>query len=559
MTRDLKASGLLSIVIMGSRLLGLVREVAFASLFGAGAIGDAFQIAFRVPNLLRDLLAEGALSSALVPTLTEALEKDGVDEAYRLGNMVLGVLMVVTGALSLLGIVFAESIVHWIAAGFAGDLAKLALATRLTQLMMPILMLVSLGAVWMGMLNARRHFTIPALAPALFNVVSIATAAVVWWLGRGPEASIVVWAGGTLLAGVAQAGVQAVALARLGYRPYPRLRGAWHHPGIRRIAMLMAPAVLGVAAVQINVIVNSRFAANLGDGPLSQLAYAFRLFYLPLGMFGVALSTVTMTSVSEAAAKANPADMARRCADSLAAGWMLTSASAVGLWILAEPVVTLIYRYGATSSGDAALIAACLRAYVLGLVPYSLVKILAPSYYGIDRPRIPLVASVAGVAVNITFNTLTYRTLGAPGIAMGTALGAVTNVSVLRALYGSVVAPLPSTHLGSRVAGLVVANVVLAAVAYGGWHLVGLGLSTLGLPGFGRRLVLAGGMAIIITGAFAAYVMVLRAWRYPGAALLASMPMRLASKLRRKRSNESDPAYKVHRESSPEDDGSAGD
>lgn len=535
MRRDLRATGLLSVAILGSRILGLAREVVFAALFGARAVADAYQVAFRIPNLLRDLLAEGALSSAFVPTFRDTLTREGSEAAWRLANLVVGGLLVLTGALTMLGMVFSTEIVTLIAGGFGGDAAKVELTSRLTRLMMPILALVSLGAVWMGMLNAQRQFVAPAIGPAVFNLVSIATAAVVGWMDASVERGVAIWAGGTLLAGVVQSGMQLVPLWRTGYRPWPAFAGIIGHPGVRRVAMLLAPAVVGVAAVQINVFVNTGFAGSLGDGAVAQLSYAFRLFFLPLGVFGVALGTVAMTSVSEAAAESDRDELARRCAQAVNAGWMLTSASAVGLFVLAEPIVTLVYRYGATSAGDAMGIATCLRAYVLGLVPYSLVKIVAPSYYSVDRPKVPLVASVGAVVVNIGFNAATYRTLGAPGLALGTAVGALTNYAVLRGLYGRVVAPFPREAAWRRRGGLLLANAVLAGVlvaAWWGW--LTLEIAFEGMPWL-ARLALAVAVTLTIALGAVSYFYTLRAVRYPDAEQLAALPRRLLAKLRRRK------------------------
>src|SRR5690606_39165095 len=247
-------------------ILGLAREVVFAALFGARAVADAYQVAFRIPNLLRDLLAEGALSSAFVPTFRDTLTREGSEAAWRLANLVVGALLVLTGALTMLGMVFSTEIVTLIAGGFGGDAAKVELTSRLTRLMMPILALVSLGAVWMGMLNAQHQFVAPAIGPAVFNLVSIATAAVVGWMDASVERGVAIWAGGTLLAGVVQSGMQLVPLWRTGYRPWPAFAGIIGHPGVRRVAMLLAPAVVGVAAVQINVFVNTGFAGSLEIG-----------------------------------------------------------------------------------------------------------------------------------------------------------------------------------------------------------------------------------------------------------------------------------------------------
>ena len=515
MAEDLKASGRVSASILVSRVLGVGREVVFAGLFGAGAVADAFVVAFRIPNLFRDLLAEGALSAAFVPTFTAALKGEGKDAAAHLAALALGGILLLTGLLTALGIVFAEPVVDLISQGFGGDREKVASAARLTRLMMPFLALASIGAVWMGMLNAQRRFLVPALGPALFNVVSMIGGGVAWLLGADADTSIFVWALGTLAGGSVQAGIQLVALWRIGFRFRIAFSGLWKHPGVRRIAALMAPAVLGVAAIQVNVFVNTGFAGSLGDGPVTQLNYAFRLFFLPLGMFGVALATVTMTSVSEAAAEGDRDALASKAADGVSAGWMLTTASACGLFALALPTVQLLYQHGNTTPQDAQAIADCLRMYVLGLVPYSLVKILAPSFYTIDRPKIPLLASATGVAVNIIFNAFTYRQLGAPGIALGTALGAATNVLILRSVFGRVVAPLPAAGRAKRFGALLLANAVLFGMAWSG--ALGIDRVVATLSGMAFKGALAGLLLVVIAGAGFTYLFILKALGYPGA------------------------------------------
>jgi len=537
MNRDLRATGLLSAAIMGSRILGLAREVVFAALFGARAVADAYLVAFRIPNLLRDLLAEGALSTAFVPTFAEALKRGGRPEAERLSHLVLTAIAIITGTLVVFGLIWTAPIVDLMAEGFGGDTQKFALTVRLTRIMMPILALVSLGAVWMGILNAQRRFVATALAPALFNVVSILTAVAVLWRGGTAEQGIEVWAIGTLLAGVAQSGIQWAALLRDGYRARLRFRGLFSHPGVRRIAGMMAPATLGVAALQIGVFVNTRFAATLGDGAVAQLSYAFRLFALPLGMFGVALATVATTSVSEAAAADARDELARRCDESVQSSWMLTLPSAVGLCLLAEPIVTVVYHYGATSSADVSAIASCLQAYALGLAPYSMVKILAPAYYSVDRPRIPLVASVFGVAVGIGFNAWTHRMLGPSGIALGTGLGVVVNFMILRLAFARAIASWPAIDHGRRILALVAANAALGLVCWvGAWIQERTRETTSIDSALASSILLAVWLGVVITVAFVVYVAVLRWAKYPPAVELASVPRRLWARVRRRRS-----------------------
>lgn len=521
-SRDLTASGRVSAAIFGSRLLGLAREVVFAALFGAGAVADAFITAFRIPNLFRDLLAEGALTAAFVPTFTATLKQEGEEAAARLGDLMFGAMVVLTGTMVGAGLFFAEPIVALISG--IEDPDKLALTVELTRVMMPLLCTVSLAAVWMGMLNARRRFVVPALAPAMFNLVSLSAGALVWAIGGDAELGVLVWAGGTLVAGLTQAGMQLVALWRMKQRPFPRLRGLIGNPGIARVLRLMGPAVVGVAAVQLNVIINTHFSGQLGDGPVSQLSYAFRLFFLPLGVFGVALATVTTTSVSEAAAEGEASQIAARAGDSAAASWMLAGASAVGLWVLAEPVCSLVYEMGETGADEVAAIALCLQSYVIGLAPYSLVKVLAPSFYAVDKPRVPLVASVMGVAVNVGFNALTFRELGAPGIALGTALGATINVLILRVAFHRFFGPMYASGAARRVGGLLVGLAVLGGVSWGGTLLVEFARALNPWSGVAGKLVLGAALFSVIGVVFVVYTAILRAFGYPGADLLWRMP-----------------------------------
>ncbi|PRP97868.1 putative peptidoglycan biosynthesis protein MurJ [Enhygromyxa salina] len=540
MAETLRSSGKLSIAVAASRVLGLVREVLFAHLFGVGAIADAYQVAFRIPNLLRDLFAEGALSSAFVPTfLAEIVSKgegrgegEGERAAYHLGNLIFAGVLLTTGTLSVLGVVFAEELVGLIANDFAGGelspaaaAEKLRLATLLTRLMMPLLTVISVSAVWMGMLNAQKHFTAPAWAPASFNVASILTGATLLILDPADATGIVIWSAGTLGAGLVQACVQLPALWRLGYRPIPRLRGLASHPGVRRVLWLMAPAVVGLAAVQINIFVNTRFAASLGDGPIAQLSYAFRIFYLPIGVFSVALATVTTTRVSEDAANNDLRALAASAGEGVSAVWMLMSASTVGLIVLAEPIVRVLYF--SFSDAEAKATATVLAAYVIGLLPYGLVKILAPAFYSVDRPRIPLLASFAAVAVNIVFNAATYRVLGAPGLALGTALGALANILVLRTSFARVIGSLPGVGL-AQLGALALANAALGAAVFGAWFGVELGIARVGFA-WPLRVV---GLGLVVPAGFFAYVGILRALGYPGASLLWGLPGKILGRLR---------------------------
>jgi putative peptidoglycan lipid II flippase len=374
------------------------------------------------------------------------------------------------------------------------------------------------------MLNAQQHYEAPAWAPAMFNVANIIVGAGLIMFDPADALGIVIWSAGTLGAGCVQAIVQLPALWRLGYRPIPRVRGLLGHPGIRRILRLMAPAVIGVAALQLNIFVNTRFAASLGDGPIAQLSYAFRIFYLPVGVFSVALATVTTTRVSEDAAQRDLGKLAASTGEGVGAVWMLMTASTVGLVVLADPVVRVLYF--SFTEAEVAATTMVLQAYVLGLLPYGLVKILAPAFYVLDRPRIPLLASVTAIVINIGFNYATYQTLGAPGLALGTTLAALVNIGVLRLSFRNVVGRLPGVNV-RQLGALLLGNAVLGGVVVAAWMGVEVLIEQVGF-GWTLRVV---GLAAVIPIGFFAYVGVLRVFGYPGAALLWGLPGKLRRRL----------------------------
>ena len=487
----LAAAGIISVAVMASRVLGVLRESLRAALLGAGFHGDAFVIAYRIPNLLRDLFAEGALSAAFVPTFTDFLMNRSREEAHRLAGLVMAAVFLITGSLALLGIYFAPQLVSLIAPGFAAIPGKAEFAAQLTAIMMPFLPLVALSAVLMGMLNAQRRFFVPALAPALFNVVSIIVAIILWFVTEDPAAAAVGWSFGVLAGGAAQLLAQVPSLWRLRFRFVPALRGMLSNPGVRRIARLMAPAVIGLGAVQISIFVNSIFASRLGNGPLSWLDYAFRLYYLPIGLFGVALGTVTQTNVAEDAARGDREALRAGLAHSLRLVMFLTVPATIGLVALARPIVSLLFEWGRFTASDAEATSYVLSAYVFGLVAVSSVKVLVPLFYALDRPGVPLIASVCAVCVNVGFNWWSHRAIGAPGIALGMALGSLTNMGMLLVMAGRQLGGWRGQGLLLCLAKTLLASVLIGLLARWGAIVIGwLWLEGTG-PLLVRRLTLA--------------------------------------------------------------------
>jgi putative peptidoglycan lipid II flippase len=434
-----RRAGVVGAAVLASRVLGLVREQAFAILFGAGRELDAFITAFRIPNLLRDLFAEGALSAAFQPAFAERLRLGGKAEAYRLASLVLTTLLVLVGLLTILGILFAPQLVATWAAGFSSVPGKTGLTVLLTRIMMPFLLLVSLAALAMGMLNAEERFLWPALAPALFNLSAIVGGGLLWALGeRHSSAAAVAWAAFTLLGGALQLAAQLPALFRTGYRFALRLDLRFRDPGLRQILVTMVPATIGLMATQVNIYINSAFASQ-ENGAVTWLNAAFRLLQLPIGMFGVAVGTVALVRYARSAAEGDAGEALQGVRETLVRAVrmvaFLTVPSSVGLWVLAEPIMALLYQHGAFHHADTLAAAAALRYYTVGLLAYAAVKVVAPVFYALKLVRVPVAATILAVLANVLFNVALFPRYGYRVLALGTSVAALVNLLVLAVAF----------------------------------------------------------------------------------------------------------------------------
>jgi len=493
--RIARAAGLVSSMTLVSRVLGLVREQVFAALLGAGFYSDAFRIAFRIPNLLRDLFAEGALSAAFIPTYARALARGGPAEAHRLANRVLAVLGAFLGVLVLLGIVFAHPVVDVLAPGFSEVPGKAELTVLLTRVMMPFLPLVSFAAVAMGMLNAEERFRMPALAPAMFNLVAIGWGVGLWAAGLPAHQVVLGWSIGTLLGGLAQFLVQVPSLRRGGWRL--RLQWAPRDPDLRQMGQLMAPATVGLAAVQVNIFVNSIFASH-EPGAVSWLDYAFRLLYLPIGLFGVALGTIATAGLARRAAEGDMDGLRETLQHSLSMLAFLTIPASLGLMVLRVPVVRLLYERGRFSASDTDATATALFLYAFGLVGYTGVKVLAPAFYALHRPRVPLLGSAAAVVTNLTIVLLLFDRFGYRAVAIGTALGSLVNSGLLAVVFEKQVGGMRGRGLVRAVLRMAVAGAVMAVLAGALASALEAGLGTRGI-----LAQLATGLLPVVVGVLA--------------------------------------------------------
>jgi len=483
-----RRASVVSIAVLASRVLGVVREQIFAVFFGAGRELDAFITAFRIPNLLRDLFAEGALSAAFVSTFTQYLERGGEAAAWRLASLVINALLIVVGTITLIGIWIAPDVVLAIAPGFAAIPGKVGLTVGLTRIMFPFLPLVALAAVAMGILNTRNVFGVPASAAAFFNVGSIVGGlGAAYWLApayvRGilgavathhaaptdpalAARAITGMAIGTLIGGLLQFVVQVPSLGRVGFRYRPVLHPS--DPGLRQVMRLMAPATIGAAAVQVNVFINNNFASYLGNGPVSWLNVAFRFMQLPIGLFGVALGTVTLPLVSRHVARGDRAALRRTLAESLELVGLLCLPAAAGLALFAVPVIGLIYEHGRFTPADTTAAAQALAAYTAGLAGYAGIKVLAPAFYALDDARTPMLVSLVSIGVNYVLNWTFVRRLGFGhvGLALSTSAVALGNFALLYVVLRRRVGPLGS-RLPVALARIALAAAVMAAVAGG--------------------------------------------------------------------------------------------
>jgi putative peptidoglycan lipid II flippase len=423
--RIARSASKVSLAVMCSRVLGLIREQAFAVLFGAGFAFDAFVVAFRIPNLLRDLFGEGALSAAFVTVFSDYDETKGIEATWKLAGNLFVFITILLSIITLLGIIFADKIVLLLVdADFEKIPDKVALTHLLTMIMFPFLIFISLSSVVMGILNTKGRFFIPALASSFFNLGSIiGGVSLAFLLGQNGQPSIVGMAIGTLIGGMLQLVGQLPSLARTDFRFKPHLN--LQDPGLHRILKLMTPAVFGLAALQINIFINTYFASSLQEGSLSWLNYAFRFFQFPVGVFGVAISVAAMPLLSRQAATRDFKRLKETFTSSLTLAFSLTIPATVGLILLSDPIIRIIFEHGNFTAIDTVKTAEALRFYALGLFAYASVKVMVPVFYALNDTRYPVAGSFLAVGANITLILLTITSLQHKAMALSIS-GAMT-------------------------------------------------------------------------------------------------------------------------------------
>ena len=509
-----KTTGLVAIAIMCSRVLGLIRDMIFANLFHKG-LRDCFLVAFRTPNMLRDLFAEGALSTAFVTVFSQKMKTEGDRPAWELAHRILSLTVVFMSAVALLGVLLAPLIIRLLAGGWADEEWKIPFTVTLAQVMFPFILLVSLAALVMGILNAKKVYGVPAMASSFFNITSIVGGAGLGWLMEKwfgdwdkthefGQWAMIGFSIGTLLGGLAQLGVQLPSLWKLGY--HFRFIRDWKDAGVQRILHLMWPAVIAGSAVQVNVLLNTIFASYLAtkDGPVSWLNYAFRLMQLPLGVFGVAVATVTLPALSRVATEGITPKFREILGGGNRLVIFLTLPCAVGLVLLAHPIISVLYERGKFSADETIATAGALQWYAVGLVFYACIKIVQPAFTAIGHRFVPMVVALISIGVNAGLNSVFVFVFrwDHTWLAFTTAVVACANCTILYVMLTRIAGGLEGRKLLASMCRLVLPVAALGLVAWLGWHF----FMEQGWQAFGfmRRCFMLG---LTITAAGTAYMM----------------------------------------------------
>ncbi|MCE5301278.1 MAG: murein biosynthesis integral membrane protein MurJ [Spirochaetia bacterium] len=410
-----------SAITMLSRILGYLRDAISAAVLGVGIASDAFFVAFRIPNMLRNLLAEGALSSAFIPVFTEYLEKKTKEDVWRLAANVLSLLAVVLTIITALGVLLADPIVRIMAPGFISSPEKFALTVSLTRWLFPFILFVSIAALFMGILNSLKKFSMPAFAPVVLNVCMIASGL---WLsprfGSTPQTQVYGWVVGALVGAVLEIVIQWIPSIKEGFdfRFFIDLK----EEGLRRIGRLMVPATLAQSVTQINLLVNTILASFLAGGAVTYLYYGNRLMQLPFGVFGVAIATVSFPYISSYAAKGDMKSMAETIHSSLKQAFFITIPASAGLIFLTYPINALLFNYGRFTMQDTQCTAKVSAVYCIAIFAFTGIKILTQVFYAIDKAAMAVKISTASMILNVILCVALMFPMNYTGLALATAL-----------------------------------------------------------------------------------------------------------------------------------------
>jgi putative peptidoglycan lipid II flippase len=456
-----KAAGLIGVATFSSRILGFARDMVLARLFGATPAADAFFVAYRIPNLLRELFAEGSMSAAFIPVFTEYHTRKTKQDAWELASATFTTLLTIVTAVTLIGVVAAPGIVWLLAPGFHGHPDKLALTTLLTRVMFPYLLFISLAALAMGILNSLRAFAAPAFSPVFFNICTIACALILSPLLSEPIIGVAI---GIVVGGVAQFMMQLPGLH--GRDMLFGLRFQPGHPGVKRIGLLMIPSLLGLSVTQINITVSTILASYFSGGP-AYLFYGMRLIQFPLGIFGVALATAILPTLSAQAARGALDELRATLGFGLRMIFFIIMPAMLGLILLRQPIVHVFFEHGSFTKADTLATATAVLCYAVGLWAFAGVRIIVSAFYSMQDTRTPAITAGIAVGANIFLSLWLMTLLDAAGLALATALASMLNGSILVALLHRRLGRIDWSSIGRSALRVLVACIPLVLICLG--------------------------------------------------------------------------------------------
>lgn len=499
--RVAKAAGVVGLATMLSRIFGFIRDVVVARFFGAGFATDAFFVAFRIPNLLRRLFAEGSLTIAFVPIFTEYLKTKSREDAFELARVAFTLLSLILVVVSIAGVLLSPAIVTLIAPGFRAAPDKYALTVLLTRIMFPYIFFLSLVALCMGILNSLRHFATPALSPVILNLCIIAAALTLRDFFAEP---IVALAVGVMVGGLLQLAVQLPVLFRLGVS----LRPDFHfgHEGVRRIGVLMLPAAFGAAVYQINIFISTLLASFLPEGSVSFLYYADRIVELPLGIFGIAIGTAALPSFSDQVARGQYDEMKRTISFSLRLMLFITIPAMIGIIALQEPIISVLFQRGEFDPRSAVLTAQALFWYAVGLWAFSTIRVVVAAFYALQDTKTPVRIAVLALVVNTVCSAALMFPMKHNGLAFATSIASAVNVLTLAYLLRKRIGEFLDTAFWASVARVAAASAVMWVAVALTTHVLGWDVAA---PFPHRLTVLAAGLSVGIV-VFTASALALR-------------------------------------------------
>jgi len=427
--RVTRATGIIGSATLLSRIFGYARDMALAAFLGTGMASDAFFVAFRIPNLLRRLFAEGSLTIAFVPVFLERLQNQGREDAFAMARSALRLLSAILVGVTLLGILFSPEIVYVMGFGFADIPEKFDLTVTLTRIMFPYVFFVCLVALAMGILNALDHFAAPAVSPVLLNIAMITSLWAVAMITDDPALRAMGLAWGVIAGGVLQLALQVPFLARQGLFFWHK--ASLYHPALKKVGLLMLPAVFGAAVHQVNIIIGTLLATLLPEGSVSYLYYADRLVEFPLGVFGISAAMAVLPSISRQAAAGDFEAVKDTFGYSMRMILFISFPAMVGLIVLREPIVALLFEHGRFDAQATALTADALLYYATGLWAFSAVRIVVSTFYALSDTKTPVVMAAIAICVNTALSVILMGPLVHGGLALATSIASMVNLLLL--------------------------------------------------------------------------------------------------------------------------------